>query len=342
MRWAIILTAALATAAHASPSDPISEASGAALQADEPSALKLLDGIDTASLSGKDRAFVSCMRERFGPSSPARPEKLDDFAGRALAIYQNYWHAALTGPDTRDQQEKRLDASLRKLLGASKSADINDLLEKRLSAAGWHSLQGRTGLLRELMLWKTQDEKAVPVALPEGEYRVKVFLLNSFKSFGWSYYATCGRRATGGWTTDDALFAVVPRYESLGDEEFRVTFLGHESQHFADKSRFTGLKDWELEYRAKLTELALASETRGRVLGKFIEDQGDDPASPHSYADRKVLTALVSRLGLKSTDDLMTVDLSRLQSAARETLMEDSRQRVAAGQLKPPKQRQGD
>jgi hypothetical protein len=340
MRWTIFLTAALSSAGFASPTDVVAEASGAALQADEPRALQILQGADITALSEKDRAFVTCMRERFGPSATPPSSKPRSFTDRALAIYQTYWYASLTKPETRDAQERQLSAALRKLLGASKSADLDALLEKRIKADGFHSLEGRTGFLRELMIWGKQDEKQMPVALPEGQYRVRVVLLDGFKSFGWSYYATCGRRATGGWTTDEALYAVVPRYESLDTEEFKVTFLGHEAQHFADKSRFKDLKAWELEYRAKLTELALSSDTRAKVLGKFIEDQGDDPGSPHSYADREVLKALVARLGLKEPGELGTVDLARLQATARSVLMGDSRQRVAAGQLKSASQQQ--
>ena len=161
------------------------------------------------------------------------------------------------------------------------------MLSDALKKEGFHSLQGRTGLLRELMIWSKQEEKLMRVALPEGEHDVKVVLLDGFKSFGWGEYATCGRASTGGWATADALFAVVARYTSLDHEEFRVTFLGHEAQHFADKIRFKNLKSWELEYRAKLTELARADTTRAKVVGKFIDDQGDDPASPHSYANRR-------------------------------------------------------
>jgi hypothetical protein len=304
----VLIIAASGAASAAQPDDVISRASGAALQADARQAVQLLNTVDAASLSAKDGQFVTCMRARFAGPSTIKPASAA-FADRVLAIYQDYWHAALVRPETRAEDEQRLDARLRSLVHGRKGADLDELLSKRLEAAGWHSLEGRTGLLRELMLWNKQDEMTASVALPEGEYKVQVFLLNGFRSFGWSYYATCGRRSTGGWTTDKALFAVVPRYDSLENEEFKVSFLGHEAQHFADKSRFKDLKPWELEYRAKLTELSLANATRAKVLGKFIEDQGTDPASPHSFANRKVLETLIERLHLKGADELETVDL---------------------------------
>jgi hypothetical protein len=152
-------------------------------------------------------------------------------------------------------------------------------------------------------------------------------LLDDFSSLGWSDFATCHRRGTGGWATTDALFAVRPRYTNLDGEVFRVTFLGHETQHFADYARFPGLASWELEYRAKLTELALADETRASVLRKFTEDQGDDPQSPHAYANKRVLAALRQRLALPADAPLDGVDVSTLQAVASDELREDSRRR---------------
>jgi hypothetical protein len=328
---AALAAATLAAAPHQQqPSAALSEAVGAALQADSARALTLVDDVDVATLSSRNQALVICMRERLRPvAEPVAASA--QIADRALAIYQHYWVAAMAHPDGRADEEKRLAEALRALLGAPANADM-DALEPPLAAAltkeGFHSLQGRTGFLRELMIWAKQDERLMPVALPEGKYEVKVELLGGFKSFGWGSYATCGRASTGGWTTDDALFAVVPRYASLNDEEFSVSFLGHESQHFADKAHFKGLQPWELEYRAKLTELAQANETRGKVLGKFIQDQGEDTGSPHSYANRRVLNDMVARLRLKSNNELMTATGAAVQMAAIALLREDTRRRA--------------
>ena len=52
-------------------------------------------------------------------------------------------------------------------------------------------------------------------SLPEGAHDVKVMLLDDFKRLRWGAYATCERASTGGWATEEALFAVVSRYPSL-------------------------------------------------------------------------------------------------------------------------------
>jgi hypothetical protein len=327
-----MLTISATTAA--TPTDAISQASGAALQADARRALEILDRIDAAAIPREDLQFVSCMRERFGRTLSSERSGPNGVTSHALAIYRSYWHSSLTNPAKRSERERTLDASLRTWLGAGKASDLDALLNKRIEASGAHSLQGRTGLLRELMIWDKQNEQLIDVQLPEGAYKVKVVFLTDFESFGWSHYATCGRRATGGWATDKALYAVVPRYDSLDSEAFRVTFLGHETQHFADKARFENLQPWELEYRAKLTELALADRTMPKLLGKFIEDQSNDTASPHSFANRAVIRDMISRLSLQRPEDLLTTDVSHIRDAAKAMLVTDSARRVGDGSVK--------
>jgi hypothetical protein len=278
------------------------------------------------------------MERRFGGSRwrPPTPTPSDPFARRVLRAYQDYWRAALLRRDDRTTAEAALLATLQRLLGRDDLADMDALepeLASRLRQSGLYSLQGMTGPLRELMLWSKQEALDVRVQLPEEAHTTTVMLLDDFSSLGWSDFATCHRRGTGGWATTDALFAVRPRYANLDGEVFRVTFLGHETQHFADYSRFPGLAQWELEYRAKLTELALTNETRASVLGKFTEDQGDDPQSPHAYANKRVLAALRQRLALPVDAPLDALDVSTLQSAAAAELRADSERRQHARNL---------
>ena len=329
-----LLTYLLATALSGAPVQPspaVLQAVGAVLQADGKRALASLAGTDPATLSAKDQATVLCMRQRLTAAEQPAAGPPPDIADRALAIYRSYWVSAMARPESRKAEERRLAEALRNLLGAPPADDMDALepkLANALSKAGYHSLQGETGLLRELTIWSKEDSRLFRVALPEEEREVKVELLDGFKSYGWSNWMTCGRASTGGWTTDEALFAVVPRYPSLDSEEFQVTFLGHEAQHFADKAHFKGLENWELEYRAKLTELAKAETTRAKVLGRFVMDQGDDPASPHSYANRRVLNDMVAKLHLKSPAELTTADGAAVQAAAVALLRADTRRRA--------------
>jgi hypothetical protein len=80
-----------------------------------------------------------------------------------------------------------------------------------------------------------------------------------------------------------------------------------------------------LEYRAKLTELALAIETRGNILQRLMEDQGDSPDSPHSYSNKRVIAALGRRLGGR---DPGTVEAAPFREAAIAELVEDTKRRT--------------
>ncbi len=115
--------------------------------------------------------------------------------------------------------------------------------------------------------------------------------LDKFVSTGWAGYSTCGIAQTGGWAKPDALYAVKSSYD-LGSEAFRVSYLAHEGQHFSDYGKYPMLEQPELEYRAKLTEIALATTTTADLLKQFESQGGDSRDVPHAFADRKVTLAL--------------------------------------------------
>ena len=318
-----------ATASTPAAVQAVADATGAALQADTGRAVARLGAVPAAQFEGDDHTFRTCMMQRFGRDYKDRlpPKLTDPFARQTLEAYRTYWRTALAKPAAASDAEAQLLRRLQQLLNRKDVADLDALepvLATRLKKSGYYALQGRTGSLRDLMLWTKQETRPIKVELPEGTHTTQVFLLDDFVSLGWGDFATCHRRGTGGWATSEGLYAVVPRYPSIDGEEFRVTFLGHETQHFADLARFSGLKQWELEYRAKLVEVAQADKTRARLLRKFTEDQGDDPAAPHAYANKRVMEALVRQLNLPEGAPLDKVDREPLQAAAIKELREDT------------------
>ncbi len=239
----------------------------------------------------------------------------------------------MLNPDRRSIAETSLLHLLaRRLAVPPEWPAVEKAIQERLATEGRFVLLGRTGALRELMVWGRQREVLEPVDLPDRSLRVRVIYLEDFTSLGWGDWATCGRRGAGGWATGNALHAVTPRYASLLSEEFRVTFLRHEAQHSADLARFPGLSPWELEYRAKLTELAQVRTTRMRVLRKFLEDQSAEPSHPHGYANRKVLRDVADRLRVDQPSALTSVDVEALNAAATALHREDSSARLQAAE----------
>jgi hypothetical protein len=328
-----LVGASLAIAAEPSPDELFSAAMGMILQANGPKAVELLGQMRATRLEDKTERVRSCVLARLSDGAQAdRPDDgMDAFARSVLTAYQTYWRNAVRRPDTRLAAEGQLLADLRRLLGRPDLADFTaaePILSERLRQAGFNTIQGRVLPLRELMMWSHKEERTYKVALPGGTQTVRVFLLDGFVSRGWSNYMTCGRASTGGWAKPEGLFAVVPGYSSLASEDFRVSFLAHEAQHYADYRRFPSLVSWELEYRAKLTELALADESQDRILQKFAANQGDSIDAPHSYANKRVLLALRARLAVDTDAAISAVPAARVRQAAEALLRVDSRQRM--------------
>ncbi len=311
----------------------VNHATGLALQADSSSATEELALIPDGILDAELSTFRSAMIRRFGPDGIA-PDDFgvsDPWIANLVKIYITYWQSALTRRDL-SEAENVLQNEIAELLGHGLSGtDAFDLAEAEIRAeAARHGvcvLLGRTPPLLELMLWRRETVSQVEVQLPEGVYSVTVTWLDDFILRGWGHYATCGRRSTGGWTTNDGLFAVVPAYGSLTDETFSVRFLGHEAQHFADKQIFKGLENWELEYRAKLAELSLADSIQADNIQRFLADRSDRSRDlPHPYADFKVIRDLEELLDIRF-DDGMPKDRQLIRDAARRLLIADTNRR---------------
>ncbi|UHQ25090.1 hypothetical protein LVB77_10610 [Lysobacter sp. 5GHs7-4] len=351
LAWA--LSGAAATpAAEPAPSGPlaakaVSEALGAALRADVPTALTALKAAPAEQFNAKDIAFRSCMIERHERSSPPPPvgETDDPLARKVLDLYQNYWWHAVRDPAGRPARDAQLKADLAATIGEKPPADgdeafdaLTERINVKLRAAGLHPLQGRTPPLYDLLVWRQQEERDYTVALPGGEQQpVKVFVMDDWLSRGWSHYTACSYTGAAGWANEQGLFAVRSAYGDLKGEDFKVSFLGHESQHYADLKRWPEMPPWTLEYRAKLVELALADDTRIKLLDRFYRSQDDEPDHPHPYANKRVIAAVLAKLGLPATADLRQADPEATRRAAREVLIEDTRKRKAETPAAAPK-----
>ena len=340
----ILLAALLAAAgsAHGAPAEStgtakaaIDASTSALLQGDANRALAAM-AVPAAEFSAKDADYRACLFGRFERTSP--PYLPDDLPERdlreLLTAYRTYWWQALKTPAQREALDAQLLARLRTLLGPDAPAEwdaVEEAITQRVVAHGYHAQLGRTPPLREFMLWRKQTSLPFDVKLPETTYAVHVEMLDDFVSLGWSHYARCGRGSAGGWATTDRLYAVKPWFGDIHSDQFLASLLGHETQHFADLTQYKDLKAWELEYRAKLTELWTARETLPKLLAKFAAAQSDDMESPHTYANKRVLAHLAERLRGEGVAvnkaDLTDVPADTLRRAAQEQLAADSKGR---------------
>jgi hypothetical protein len=313
----------------------IAESTSAVLQGDVRLALRSLSAVDAKEFVGVDMQYRSCMLDRFSRPSPPATEIDDPLVRGTLSAYQAYWHDALLNPAERNDFARELKKRISESANVDPQAEwdvVEQALSTKLRERGFYSQLGYTPPLRELMIWRTQGTEIYEVELPDGPYKVPVYKLDDFVTFGWSSYARCGRGSNGGWADEKRIYAVMPAFkDNLGDDTFRASLLAHEAQHFADKQRFTTLEDWELEYRAKLAELWTARERLPKLLNNFRSSQSDDKNSPHTYANKRVMAALRDHLRAKGhlSSDAALGDIppDALRRAAHDELLEDSKKR---------------
>lgn len=305
-------------------------------------ALAALRPLDPAQLSTRNAATRACMLERLGQRQLPPVQVADRFVAGVLTAYRRYWLRGLLNDRLGEAHERELleelNGRVRRAGGreAATPGDLEPVLDSLIRRRGYNVLLGVTHPFRELMLWRSETEERYDVPLPEGIQPVTVVFMDDFASLGWAGFATCGRSYSGGWTRPDRLYAVRGAYQP-GSESFRVSYLVHEGQHFADNRRFPELERQDaLEYRAKLAELALARSTAYELLGAFAGNVSDDPGIPHSFANAKVVRGLAARLYADPAPIPVwsEVPVERINAAARELLREDT-ERLAAAQVAP-------
>ena len=313
-RLVAILLAMTAAAAHA---DDFSAALGPVFQADLPQTLARLQALPDESLSAKARPARACILARFAladPASAPTDARLPPDLAAVLRAYRRYWTSVLMHARPAAEAEAALSDDLGRLL-----PDAPAGLEARTEAAvafaerrGWHALGGLTAPLQEFVLWKDQATQREDVALPGGPVAVTISKLDGFASLGWGAWGTCDVAHTGGWATSEGLMVVVPGWD-LSSERYRISLLAHESQHFADYPRFPKLAQTDLEYRAKLVELALAHDAQHELLAMFASSAKRDRALPHPFAQWWAMKRIGDRLG---TDDWQAWKPDAVRAAA--------------------------
>lgn len=303
-----------------------------ALRGEVRQALAVLAELDPTQLSPQDREWVQAFRRRFTPGEEdaADPELQDAFVRGVVACFRDYWRGQMLGAADGPAGERALLEALNEHLRGSTSADpaadldaLEGALREELGKRGYHCLLGVVRPFRELMLWQEQEERTFVVSLPERSESepVRVVLLDAFVLLGWTHFATVGQRYTGGWAKADALYCVKQSYD-LESERFRVSYLTHEGQHFADYRRFPDLDQANLEYRAKLAELSLAQESLQKLLGSFARGRNPDPRNPHAFAEHWVIENLTSELGgvpeAVRSEDLNAAALALLRRSSQD------------------------
>jgi hypothetical protein len=213
--------------------------------------------------------------------------------------------------------------------GFASALDDEDTLFENVEAfirgEGYFAQSGRTPPLLDLMIWASNDAVVESVELTDGTYEIDLNYVDDFVSYGWSNFATFGMASTGGWAKKDGLYCICRHYD-LDSEKFKLSFLKHEARHFADFGLYPELQPADLEYRAKLTELAFSEEGAYRLLEGFTKGANRIENAPHPLANWYVVEGLSGHLlsGKRPVDASAweSIPTDQIREAARRLLEE--------------------
>jgi len=273
------------------------------LDADIKSALSVVRQYDESGLNAKDSAFKSQFESRFGFESDLslyleeRKSPLDEI----LSIYRDYWRTALLSPekDFGYMIKNNVSGFLSQKFGL-KLLDDNTLdedtlyiyLRKYVNSFGLTTTGFvKTGKLFDFLVWKSETDTLYNFSVGSDSIHTRVIFLDDFITLGWEEYATFGYYYPGGWISPEALFCVGKGWD-IKNENFLISYLCHEGRHFADYKRWPKLNSADMEYRAKLTELAMLNEQLYKRIESFIRSSNRESQNSHSVANYCVIRDL--------------------------------------------------
>ena len=263
--------------------------------------LELLDSTPDSKLTIDQKKLRDKYYKRF------RYQNEDnDWIAPLLELFQSYWREALQDYSAIENADVKFKTKLtdffyeRNFIDSDIPRDTvferldnfqNSLVKKEgnylyqfIKSKGFYGMPlGRMANYYDLLLWAKQTEKIYDIKLTDQDVKVKVIFMEDFISNGWIDYATFGEKMAGGWAEKDALYCVKKLYDT-SSEQFLVSYLRHEAQHFADYISFPKLTSADLEYRAKLAEMSKAKETVYKLLNKFINMAHNDRNNGHPFA----------------------------------------------------------
>ncbi|MBX2875819.1 MAG: hypothetical protein KTR30_27110 [Saprospiraceae bacterium] len=249
----------------------------------------------SGDLSVEDQTFKQRFLDRFvdGKEIDIEASVPHQKIGELLTIFRGYWRMSML--DTTQNFDGHLASQVGPFLKknyppvrdiAIQRDSIGYYLSRYIHSQGFFTTKevGKTGRLVDLPIWQTQLDTIYTFELHKDKLQVPVVMMKDFLSLGWLQYATLGRHYPGGWAREDTLFCVRSAYD-LDSEQFQVSYLAHEGRHLEDYQRYPNLKSYDLEYRAKLTELSLARESLFDLISFFIKQSNKESKNPHQFAN---------------------------------------------------------
>jgi len=298
------------------------------LQGDYSKLVTYLSETDDAELLEKYRSIIE------GDTYFLQPN--DESITPLLRAYEDYLKWALTNPSTTKEYEQKIVETLKpffpragfiskfspKLAYLALHVHVPRYFRKR----GYHANFGTISHIPCISLWRKQTTCTEVVELPEGALQIEVVEMDGIITRCWQDYITLGRVGAGGWVTKKGCTYFKEKYD-IESDDFKVSLLKHEGQHFFDRKNHPKMKSTDLEYRAKLVEMIYLRE-----LGTFFHfltamADSDDRTRAHAYAERKLVQGLSQKIfgvELETNRDAWEAKRDEIAPAARELLLEHS------------------
>lgn len=279
------------------------------LQGDVSRVISVLDTLQENDLNSQQKLIKEKFYHRFKYQDEVTNYNTDDpILQDILKIYQDYWKKVLLDKENVGEPEERLKKRILTFLKNNNypfqnsyvkdtltekeiENNFNQHLKNFLSEHNYFSATGQTAGIYDLFIWSTEVPVEYHVDLPETEITTTIIFMEDVVTMGWEEYASFGKVYPGGWATKEVLYAVGKAYDTE-TENFRVSYLKHESQHFADYKTFPNLSGADLEYRAKLVELIYAEETFDNLISSFIKNASSEGRNPHAFGGYAVIRDL--------------------------------------------------
>lgn len=317
-----------------------------ALQEDVEKILSVLDTIPDETLTEEQRKVKEKYFHRFKYQDEEVDYNTNDpMLKSLLKLYHSYWRKALLDKSNIKQYDEQLKDSVAAFLKAHNyrpdslsqqdiSNNFGQHLKRFLKQQKYYSATGKTGNIFDLFLWPKEDTTAYLVKLPEIEVETTIIFIDSTVTMGWQEYATFGKSYPGGWATNEFLYNVRKAYDTTS-ENFKVSYLTHEAQHFADYKVYPLLTGADLEYRAKLTELVFAQQTLYDLIRTFIRNANPEGRNSHAFANYAVIRDLSRQIFkqdfVSDIEEWKKVSPTRISKTSKSLLQQHSKALKKAG-----------
>lgn len=277
----------------------------------------------------KNEPGVLALKEQFEERfQPQHAPATSDFAHAVVLAYRAYWRDNLLNVGAAQTHERILEQRIDELLEREGVRPLGEedrfsQLRQSLNDRGLHVLESAAPPMRDLFVWRDESPRQFRVHLHDTPVDLEVVFIDDFAVQGWKDFASLGLATTTGWVEDGILYCLAWAYDTES-ENFEVSYLKHEARHLVDLERYPQMGSEELEYRAKLTELAHANHSLFRVLKDFTAKAAQNPDSAHAMANWRVIRDLYWELNQNEMPEPFAgwdpIDADLVNQAARRLL----------------------